>query len=148
LLPAAHLRGTSARSHHGSFQRLCLPLDNPPGHLIAVVYRSQHPFGSGAVMRGIGVQADPAIAGRVIACHGVPQRRQAPALGANAGGEPQGAQTSVHLHPGARAGLAGEQVGDGQARGGNAGTGQFGDFEGRWQGSCSVQVQVLKRILG
>lgn len=141
VLPGAHFGGAATGLDHRLFQLALVPLRHLGRHARALAGGPQYAFGGSAVMGGIGVQADPAIAGRVVAGNRVPQGRHAPADGAQGTGEPEGGQAPVDADDGPAPGLAVQQFAQGLAGGGQAGAGQVGHRERRGQGALAGLLQ-------
>ncbi|MNP55043.1 hypothetical protein D3C76_1496520 [compost metagenome] len=95
------------------------------------------------MMSCVGMQANPAILGAVVTGNRVPQGRCAPALRAQAGGEPERAQAAVNFNGRLLLKLALQQFGDCQATGGNAAAGKRGDGESRRQGAVAAKAQGI-----
>ena len=105
LSPGSHFGRTTTGVDHRLFQIGLGPSRHVAGHRGAVVDGAEHCFSRRSVMRRIGVQADPAVLGRVVARNRVPHRRNTPAQWANRGGEPEGRQTSIDFKVGEAAGV-------------------------------------------
>ena len=76
LRPTAHFGGAALGIDHRLLQICARPLRDFRRHRGTVGAGTEHAFGSGAVMRGVGVQADPAVLGGVVAGDWIPQWRQ------------------------------------------------------------------------
>ena len=81
-------------------QRFGPPAAHGLGDALPLRLCLQHGQSGAAMMRGVGVQLDPAILGRVIAGHSVPGRGHVPALRTDGPAKPERGETAVHCHLG------------------------------------------------
>ena len=137
LRPTAHFGGAAVGVDDCLFQIGTAPLGDVRCHGGTVGAGAQYAFGGGAVMRGVGVQADPAVLGCVVTGHRIPQRRNVPAHRTQRSGEPERGQTSIDFHRGQVPGLLPEQFADGLPGSADAGAGQVGHGERRGQGAMA-----------
>ncbi|ERO64334.1 hypothetical protein P308_24770 [Pseudomonas piscis] len=145
LGPTAHLRRAATLLDHGLLQFQSVPAGHPGGHARAVAGGAQDVFGHGSMMGSIGMQANPAIAGGIVAGDRVPERRRAPALGAQRAGEPERGQAPVDADNRPTASVAVQQFGQRLSGGADAGAGQVTDGEGRGQGALALFVEIGRR---
>jgi hypothetical protein len=94
-LPRAHLRGATTGVDHGLLQFGLVPADHFAGHFGVVGASPEDLLRRQAMMRRVGVQADPAVGGGVVASHRIPHRRHAPTNGPQGGGKPERGQAPV-----------------------------------------------------
>lgn len=94
-IEAAHRGGAPPGLDNRALQHIGVPLHDFPCEFVAIGTATQNRQRRRAVMGRIGVKADPAVLCPIVACKGIPGRRDPPAIRPQGHSEPQRCQAAV-----------------------------------------------------
>ena len=151
LLQAAHLRRASPCADDPVLEfRAGLVTDcrshGLPVHRAVPVVERERTQGRAAMMRGVRVQPDPAVAARIVAGDRIPGRLQAPAQRIDRNRKPARSLRAIDAHRRDAPRAARQQHRHGMRGRSDAGHGQVGHGEDRGQAAAAGDLHVGSRI--